>query len=507
MKKLTRILCTLLSALMLLSLIPASADSEPTELIFYFFGEELEDDKVVLAAVNEKLAEKLGCTMKVEYIPFGEFKTTYPLLFASQTKMDAVFTSYWSGYATLATKNAFMPITEEMLKTYAPLTYEDTPESVWDQARVNGTIYMIPQLYIENLQGVVGIRADLREKYGLPEVTDIASLENYMAAVAENETSIVPLLTSTMSSYLRDILMFNTCQWAEDSNYTQLCVAFDITQDAPQPFCYLYTDEYRQALETLYRWNQNGWISKDSLSNTNTNRENMANGKTAVMVDNSGTVNAANEDLKKNGGNERLEMIDLSGDSLLLRYKATGGGLSIPTNSAHPELVLQVIDYLRNDKEMNYLIQRGIYGEDAQWTFAGELNEDGSLNENVIANGARSSLYGGNWICWSAFRNWDYQTLPAEQNCIPGYRQIYADMNDRSINNIMQAFVFDSANYQNELAAIKSVYDEFGAPLTLGFVNPDGGLDQFIQQMEAAGLKTVLNAYYEQAAAYLEANK
>ena len=130
------------------------------------------------------------------------------------------------------------------------------------------------------------------------------------------------------------------------------------------------------------------------------------------MVDNfPGTVNSANEDLeRRTGGNERLEMIDLSGDSLLLRYKATGGGLSIPTNSAHPELVLQVIDYLRNDKEMNYLIQRGIYGEDAQWTFAGELNEDGSLNENVIASGARSSLYGGNWICWSAFRNWDYQT-------------------------------------------------------------------------------------------------
>ena len=37
-------------------------------------------------------------------------------------------------------------------------------------------------------------------------------------------------------------------------------------------------------------------------------------------------------------------------------------------------------------------LQRGIYGEDAQWTFAGELNEDGSLNENVIANGAQLAL-------------------------------------------------------------------------------------------------------------------
>lgn len=507
MNKFTRILCALLVTVLMIPMLPAAlAESEPTELVFYFFGEELEDDHVVIEAVNAKLIEKLNCYMKVEYIPFGEYNTTYPLLFASQTKMDAVFSSYWSGYATLAAKNAFMPLTEEMLKTYAPLTWEDTPESVWDQARVDGTVYMVPQLYIENLQGVVGIRGDLREKYGLPEVTDIESLENYMAAVAENETSLVPLLTNTMSSYLRDILMFNNCQWAEDSNYAQLCVAFDITEEAPMPFCYLYTDEYREMLETLYRWNQNGWISKDSLSNTNTNRENMANGKTAVMVDNSGTVNSANEDLKKNGGSERLEMIDLSGDSLLLRYKATGGGLSIPVNSEHPELVLQVIDYLRNDKEMNYLVQRGIEGEDAQWTFAGELNEDGTLNENVIANGERSSLYGGNWICWSAFRNWDYQTLPAEQNCIPGYREIYADMNDRSINNIMQAFVFDSANYQNELAAIKSVYDEYGLPMTLGFVNPDGGLEQFIQQMEAAGLQTVLDAYLEQAAAYLEAN-
>ena len=134
----------------------------------------------------------------------------------------------------------------------------------------------------------------------------------------------------------------------------------------------------------------------------------------------------------------------------------------------------------------------------------GFLNEDGTLNENIIVPGARSSLYGGNWIAWSAFRNWDYQTLPAAENCIANYREIWTSMNDRSINNIMQSFTFDSTNYQNELAALQSVYDEYGKPLNLGFVDPATGLDEYIRMMEAAGLNTVMDAYLEQAAAYLE---
>ena len=224
MKKFTRFLSALLIAVLLIPTASvALADSaEPTELIFYFLGEEMEDDKVVIGAINEKLIEKLNCYMTVEYIPFGEVNTTYPLLFASQTRMDAVFSAYFTGYASLANRDAYMELTEEMLQTYAPITWEDTPESVWDQARINGKIYAVPQLYIENIQGVLGIRGDLREKYGLPEVTDLESLENYMAAIAENEDDLVPLLFGSMWNYLYDILMFEPNEWASDGNVSQI---------------------------------------------------------------------------------------------------------------------------------------------------------------------------------------------------------------------------------------------------------------------------------------------
>lgn len=191
----------------------------------------------------------------------------------------------------------------------------------------------------------------------------------------------------------------------------------------------------------------------------------------------------------------------------MLRYSATGGGISLPINSQHPELVLQIIDYLRNDKEMNYLVQRGIYGEDAQWYFAGELNEDGTTNENVTAAGAAVSSTAATGSAGVPSATGDYQIIESEQNSIPGYREIFFDMDSRSINNIMQSFTFDSSNCQNELAAMQNVYEQYGKPLRLGFVDPATGVAEYIALMEAAGLKTVIEAYTAQAAAYIAANQ
>lgn len=126
-------------------------------------------------------------------------------------------------------------MTEDMLKTYAPITWEHTPKEVWDQAKVNGKIYMVPQEMIQNIQATVGIRGDLREKYGLPEITDLTSLENYMAAVHENESGIVPLLFGSMYGYLDDLLMFTPNEWASVGNFSQLCMAYDLTEEAPVP--------------------------------------------------------------------------------------------------------------------------------------------------------------------------------------------------------------------------------------------------------------------------------
>jgi hypothetical protein len=50
------------------------------------------------------------------------------------------------------------------------------------------------------------------------------------------------------------------------------------------------------------------------------------------------------------------------------------------------------------------------------------------------------------------------------------------------------------------------VNEQYGKPLRW-LCGPCTGVDEYIQMMEAAGLQTIIDAYLQQAAAYIEANK
>ena len=41
------------------------------------------------------------------------------------------------------------------------------PEAAWDQAKINGKVYMVPNYNIEYGYDVIGVRGDLMEKYGI----------------------------------------------------------------------------------------------------------------------------------------------------------------------------------------------------------------------------------------------------------------------------------------------------------------------------------------------------
>lgn len=484
-----------------------STSGEPVTLEMYFLGDMAKDMDQVLEQINARLAEEVGAVMHLNYLSVGEYSTKYPLLFASQTDMDGVFSAYWCMYASQAQKNAYMELTPEMLQENCPITWESVPDSAWDQARVNGKIYMVPQLHNENVQSMIGIRDDLRVKYGLGKIETIEDLEAYMQAVVDNENGMVPYTADGQSQpCLIDAFLTTPNEWSMDSAFTQMYAGYKVTEDRPEIFSILETQEYKDYIDLMYRWNQAGYISKDSLSNETMTRDLFTNGKVACYFYNSGTINNLKNlmDSSLTSAGAEVGLYDLSGGVKLLPYAATGGGLSIANTSKHADLVLQVLDILKNDKEMNYLAQRGIQGK--HWDFAGETNEDGSINENVVVPGPDAAQYGTDWFCYSAWRNWDYQTVPSKEASVAGYREMLEDFATRKQFNIMQSFVFDDTDYKSELAALANVVSQYGVPLEFGFVDPATGYDEFMSQMKTAGYDTVLDAYKEQAKAYLDAN-
>ena len=64
-------------------------------------------------------------------------------------------------------------------------------------------------------------------------------------------------------------------------------------------------------------------------------------------------------------------------------------------------------------------------------------------------------------------------------------------------------FSIKQDDISGELAAIKTVQDEYKVPLDKGAVDPATSLEQLQQRLEAAGLQTVIDAVNSQIAEYL----
>ena len=101
--------------------------SSPVELNMYLIGSPAKDYDAVLAKFNETAKKDLNCTVKVNWIGFGDFSTKYPLVLASGENIDLIYTSTWLNYYQQAQKGAFMAL-DEIGPKYAPKSFEAEPK-------------------------------------------------------------------------------------------------------------------------------------------------------------------------------------------------------------------------------------------------------------------------------------------------------------------------------------------------------------------------------------------
>lgn len=164
----------------------SGAPGEVTLKMILLGGKPVDYD-LVFGELNKKLKEKMNATLEVEFLDWSDWNQKYPLKFAANEDFDLVYTSSWAYYNDQAIKGGFLEITEEMLQKNAPLTWEKMPKVSWDQAKINGKLYMVPNNNLEITNKVVLYREDLRKKYGLPAINSLETYANYLKTVAANE--------------------------------------------------------------------------------------------------------------------------------------------------------------------------------------------------------------------------------------------------------------------------------------------------------------------------------
>lgn len=474
----------------------ASDTSEEVTLKMLLVGGKPADYDQVFGELNKLLKEKINATVEAEFLDWADWSQKYPLKFAANEDFDIVYTANWAFYNDQSLKGGFLELTEDLLSKYAPQTWANMPKVAWEQAKVGGKLFMVPNNNVEITDKVVLIREDLRKKYNLEPVTSPETYAAYVKAIAANEKGINAFQAKAADGWkwheLDQIMLEQQNEWnLVDYNFP---LAYKMDDATGKVFNVYDTPEFKQLL-AYYKdlADNNGW-SRNVVSNKNDVWQDIKAGKAASYAQNIGTV-AANimEATRENVGIE-LAIADLTPEKKKISAISTQNGLAIHATSKNVERSLMLIDLLQNDKQIHDLSMYGIAGTHYE-----------AVGDDKYNAGPSAANYSP-----SGFSAWGWNSALNRQDA--AYPKVADDMFNTWTSKVyhfpLETFVFDDSNVKNEVANIGNVMLRYAIPLEYGLIKDlDKGQADLIAQLKSAGIEKVQTELQAQIDAFLAAQK
>lgn len=463
--------------------------SKEVTLKMVLLGSKPADFDEVYGEVNKIMKQKINATLDVTFIDWGDVSQKYPLLFAANEEFDLVYTASWNLYSQIGTKNGFKELTEDLLKKYAPNTWEQEPEVAWEQAKVDGKIFMVPQNNFEYGFKILAVRGDLREKYGVPEIKTLEDYHHFLEVIADKEKTMVPSMGAG-EGYAFDFVQpaeFFALQYP-------LPFVFKMTDPEGKVFNYVDSPEYSNYVEGMYKAANEGAWAKDVIVSKMDRMQAFKDGKLASVEWNMGTLLGGKSVIKTTHPDWKIEIIDISADKVRFSVPFIGNGMSINAVSKNPERALMAIDLLRYDKEIHDLTNYGIEGK----------------HYEAVGDDQYKSLPASEGFPPAGVCPWGWNTSKERMNSETAveFKQIVEEMKKVTINHPLETFVFDDSKVKNEGAAMNNVLDTYGKPLAYGLVKPDDskyGIKVFQEKLKQAGSEKYIAELQSQVDAFMQA--
>lgn len=456
----------------------AAADIDTTEHVVITYmttGEPPSGTKdkfdEMMVELNAILNEKINAELQIYFIPWTDYLSNYNLTLASMDgTVDLVGTaSDWLDAWPNAKNGAFLELSEDMLKTYAPQTWESVPAENWDLCKYNGDIYLMPEdNYAQWTNHGYIYRLDYAKEAGLADgVHSWADLTEYFRYVKEAYPDIIPWDSdgtqyATMaggyiqsnSNYVSIDGLNSGAMWGGTKDDLYTIYSPYVTE----------TDLLVEYAKMMKEWDEIGVWKTDVLNNTvSTNRDDYRIGRVAaeqhhtqtwtdlVSHTPANTIYADDPDAETGFfyfGEESQNVVALS---------ITHGAMAVSAGSKNPERALMVYDLLRNDPDCYKLLCYGIQGVSWDLDESGlRILPEGYNQDTDNINGTTNYWWGRNddLEIRDASRNWDeIDKLYAEYDKIKieyPYGQFVADVDliQSQINNINEIHT----NYMKQIA-------------------------------------------------------
>jgi len=456
-------------------------DEEPYEVVmaYPYIGATPQDLEKVEDVLSKITLEKFNATLKFKPISFMDMAQEYNLWASSGEKVDLIL--LWdlrlSDYV-----NSGKIISLENLMEYAPAINKAAESySFLKGGQYNGEQYAVPiiQLAIGDGWGlclpVETLNAiEVEEK----ELYDYEDLDAIFAQVHQMYPDLVVLdICGALSVTVADhFIMYDDLDCAGAVGGVLMNAGMDDTTIVNL----FETEEYKEYVTWMRKWNQDGYISQDAATTTESPTEWMNAGRTATFG--WGYVTPEWSDTVSVQFGKEMTVLPTKG---LHSQTSTFSELrwAVSSNSENPQKAIQVLDLLYDGEEFVNLLQNGIEGEHYVMT------EEEKIIDFPEGLDALTSPYYYNLGLYGDKRNVYAYT--------PSTASVYAEaekQTEKALKNSskVMGYSFDSSSVTTELTAISNVTAQYLPVLEYGMADVDETLAAFNQALKDAGIEKVI---------------
>ncbi len=472
-----------------------SGDYPTIVMAFMTWAGKLSGTDRVSEKISEITREKIGVNVELMPMDSASYAQNMNLMLASGEQVD-LFNAISVGFMPCVNKGYLLDLEEDdLLATYGQGIIDAFTAAELGGCRVSGTLYGIP-VKKDDAAGKFGISipAEYLDAIGF----DYAS----MYASEEDEIIYTDLATiEDIFGKLHEQYPDKTVYYCDAGTLTSQILFMDAPSDVfgvlldPVNSLELSdlfsSDLYKDTCSIMYRWNQNGWISPDAITETNATTTQVKAGSLCAYK------TATKPGIRQQESNlcgKPVIIFQLGED-----FKSSSAYNSMPWainyNCEDPVAAMQVLNLFYTDPDISTLICWGEEG--VEW----KETEDGHITFMDGIDAQNSEYYNNvNWQMPNQFlaRIWEGDSLDLWERM--------QNYNDTALASKAMGFTFDNSDVSAEYTALTNVYSEYRDQLELGFLDPETGIPEMVERLKAAGLDDYIAAKQEQLNEWAEAN-
>lgn len=218
--------------------------------------------------LDELTIPELNCTLRFEYIPWGDERVQLNMAAASG-EYDFIPSGVFSDYRALVSKNAFLNLNDYLdLVPDLQAHYATYSDDILESCEINGGLYGIPQysIGIHNTDEGFFFREDLRKEWGLEPITDLETMEAYLYRAKQTDAYRDNPLITDNRVWTSLWLLVSGGKYLEIDSMLSTPFVVVLADDPSVLVKRMETPEFQTVAAYLRKWREAGILESNMLA-------------------------------------------------------------------------------------------------------------------------------------------------------------------------------------------------------------------------------------------------